>query len=153
VGGRRFRLVKLRTMVADAEAQRDGLLTHSKDPAGFPGDERPINKAFGNDQPAFPSMFGELIATKRICASGLPIVAAMSGLVGGGVCFGAHPRGPVGTDGRGGGASCPAAEHGARTGLGHPLAHLRYLRLAMSTCARNRDGSRVSATTARRSRR
>jgi len=31
-GGKRFRLVKLRTMVADAEAQRDGLLTHSKDP-------------------------------------------------------------------------------------------------------------------------
>jgi hypothetical protein len=91
---------------------------------GFPGDERPINKAFSNDQPgfpmmigrpvvevvcqlpriltgrrlpwrkigllldiqtgrpAFPSMFGELIATKRICASELPIVAAMSGLVG-----------------------------------------------------------------------
>ena len=30
--GRRFRLVKLRTMVADAEAQRAGLLAQSKDP-------------------------------------------------------------------------------------------------------------------------
>jgi exopolysaccharide biosynthesis polyprenyl glycosylphosphotransferase len=31
-GGRRFRLVKFRTMVADAEDQRDGLLADSKDP-------------------------------------------------------------------------------------------------------------------------
>lgn len=30
--GHRFRLLKLRTMVADAEAQRDALLAHSKDP-------------------------------------------------------------------------------------------------------------------------
>jgi exopolysaccharide biosynthesis polyprenyl glycosylphosphotransferase len=32
-GGSRFRLLKLRTMVADAEARRDELLAHSKDPA------------------------------------------------------------------------------------------------------------------------
>jgi exopolysaccharide biosynthesis polyprenyl glycosylphosphotransferase len=40
-GGRRFRLVKLRTMVADAEAQRDGLLTHSKDPGWLHLDHDP----------------------------------------------------------------------------------------------------------------
>jgi exopolysaccharide biosynthesis polyprenyl glycosylphosphotransferase len=31
-GGRRFRLLKLRTMVADAESRRNALLAHSKDP-------------------------------------------------------------------------------------------------------------------------
>jgi exopolysaccharide biosynthesis polyprenyl glycosylphosphotransferase len=32
MGGRRFRLLKMRTMVLDAEARRDELLAHSKDP-------------------------------------------------------------------------------------------------------------------------
>jgi hypothetical protein len=45
-------------------------------------------------------------------------------VVSGACVFGAHPRGPVWIGARGGGASCPAAEHGAGSGLGYPLGHL-----------------------------
>jgi len=67
-------------------------------------------------------------------------------VVSGGVCFGAHPRGPWRVPTLvGAGHPCPAAKAWCADRARSPVGAPRYLRLAMSTCARNRDGSRVSA--------
>ena len=47
-GGRRFRLVKFRTMVADAEAQRAALLAHSTDPHWLKLDHDPRVSRLGH---------------------------------------------------------------------------------------------------------